>query len=207
MSVPKPRWCLLPHPQSRCLSPPKRRPDILVDRPVQFAVRITAQRVHHDHHHFFAVLALVPFFPAFLAPPGLSLRLASMPLATARAPLLMLTFPPPLLSSCSVAVGGHLPSTSITSTSPSFGGAPICCMNSVSACPEPTPSARFPQLRGTTRACLTNQTTGRITHPRGQPRHELHHPRRETVPGQTQRHVQGMKTSPPSLSDQRVGHS
>ena len=113
VSGPKPRpGCLLPRPQSRCLSPPKRRPDLLVDRPVQFAVRITPQRVHHDHHHFFAVLALVPFFPAFLAPPGLSLRLASMPLATARAPLRMLTFPPPLAQllfcRCRRALAVHL---------------------------------------------------------------------------------------------------
>jgi hypothetical protein len=50
----------------------------LVPRPVQAAI------LTHDHHHFLAVLALVPFLPAFLAPTPLTLGLTPMTLATTR---------------------------------------------------------------------------------------------------------------------------
>src|SRR5208337_1875172 len=88
--------CLLPRPRHRRLSPPKRRPSLLVDRPVQLAVRTTPSRVHHHHHHFLAVFALIPFSPAFLLASPLPFCLASMPLASARTTLGMLTFSPPL---------------------------------------------------------------------------------------------------------------
>ena len=44
---------------------------------------------------------------------------------------------------------------------------------------------------------LADHPTGRLTHPCGQPCHELHHPRREAVPGQTQDHVERKKPLPP----------
>ena len=79
---------------------------------------------------------------------------------------------------------------------------PSVASTALLAGPDPTPGARSPRLRGTTPRRLTDHPTGRITHPCGQPCHELHHPRRETVPGQTQRHVQGMKTGALFLPDQ-----
>ena len=55
-------------PQRRGLAARERRVQLLVDRTMQFAVSATPQRVHHDDHHFLAVLALVPFLPALLRP-------------------------------------------------------------------------------------------------------------------------------------------
>src|SRR5947209_2439802 len=88
--------CLRTRPPRRSLSPPKRRPDPLVERPVQLPITATPERVHHHDRYFLAVLALVPLLATPLRAPRTPLGLAAMTLATARASPRMPTVPTPL---------------------------------------------------------------------------------------------------------------
>ena len=62
----------------------KSSPHLLVDRAMQQAIGAPTQRVHHDHHRFLAVLALVAFLGSPLGSLFCPLLLAAMPLTTVR---------------------------------------------------------------------------------------------------------------------------
>src|SRR5271169_5671882 len=93
-------------------------------------------------------LLLSPFFRRFFLPrlflfawPRCRWHLQEQPLGCAR-------FPRRFLNSCSVAVGGHLPSSSITNTLPSSGGAAICCMNGAACRPKPSTKCSIASVEG-----------------------------------------------------------
>ena len=96
-------------------------------------------------------LLLSPFSGVSCSP-GLSLRLASMPLATARAPLRMLTFPPPLAQllfcRCRRALAVHLDYQYLAV----IQRHPICCMNGSTCLPRPNTKCSIPSVEVTTRA-------------------------------------------------------
>ena len=194
-------------PLRRRLSSSKRRPSPLVERPVQLPIVATPECVHHHNHHFLAVLTLVPLLPTPLLARALASPSRDDVGNRTCNPCECPRFPRRLLNSASVAVGGHLPSTSITNTSPSFRGAAMLLHERHRLPPQAQHQVldclgrgRPPQRRP------ADQPARPVTHPRGQPRHELHHPRRESVPCQAQHRVQRMKPAAalPRGSDEPV---
>src|SRR5262249_28260505 len=142
-------------PQRRGLAAGERGVQALVERPVQPAVAAAAEGVHHHHDRLLAVLALVPLAPPRLAAAGLPPGPAPVPLAAAG------TAPPPgpaagrarrrprrLASPASVAVGGHVPSTSITSPSPSGRGGGSCLRKGAACRPRPSTTRSIVSVAG-----------------------------------------------------------
>jgi len=175
----------------------ERGPHFLVDRPMQLAVSGTPQRVHHHHHHFLAVLALIPFFPAFLGTPRSTLGLAAMPLTTARTARLV-PASAPLLGQ--LRVGGRRRTLAVDLNHQDLAVVGGCrqLLHEGGRLPTQTQhhlldglgGRRPPQQR------LAHQPRGGETHARGQAPHQMHHPRRQLVAREPQDRVQGIKARP-----------
>ena len=97
-------------------------------------------------------LPLSPFFRRFFDPRALRRVLPRCRWQPQPQLSLCWRLPRRLANSASVAIGGHLPSSSMTSTSPSPGGAANCCMNGAACRPRPSTTCSMVSLAGDQRS-------------------------------------------------------
>lgn len=190
-------------PLRRRLAPPKRRPSPFVKRSVQLPIVASMECIHHHDHHFLAVLTLVPLLATPLRAPRTPLRLPAMTLATARATARVSTFPTPLLQ---LRLGRRRRALAVHLNHQHRTIVPRRRLLLQEGRRLP-PQAQHQVLDGFGRGRPSqrrpaDQPARPVTHPRGQPRHELHHPGRESVACQAQHRVQRMEPATASLPNQ-----